>query len=507
MKTHRLIRGWAFATAIALLGVTAAVSSGAPPPIGDPSVPQPANDPFYTPPADLASFTPGTILRAREVTAPGVDNAAAAYQLLYRTTGARGEPISTVTTVFVPKKPAPGARNVLSFHPASDSLSMKCSPSYTLRSGTGQAGPGLGNVGAWSDVNSFLDFGWVVAVPDYEGPDSQWGAGPIAGYTALDGLRAAERFAPIGLDGPRTKIAMAGYSGGSIPTTWGAALAPTYAPELNIVAAASGGNVPNLIAALPPLDGSPLFGTVIGVAVGVDRAYPDLRLDELLNEKGRALAARDAVDADGCGGSVTNAPFGRIAEYSNHPNAQAVISLPHVRRVFARLNLIGRAAPAAPSFLLNAAQDELTPAGPVAELVAADCAQGATIEFQTPPGDHITGSAGFGSPAVAFIEDRFAGKPAPSVCPPRAGRAPDTRLARVTIDAKRRMATFRSRTDLRPATFQCELSRHPMGAFKRCRSTRTYKRLKPGEYTFAVRAVGPGGADLTPAVRRFRIPG
>jgi hypothetical protein len=398
------------ATGLLLAGAVAA--SGA--------VPVPSADPFYAPPPHLESYRAGTILRSRMVTAPGVDNARSAYQLLYRTTDAKGRPIATVTSLFVPSKPAPGPRRLMSYFPASDSLSMRCSPSYTLRSGNGQHGPGVGNVGESDDVNSFLSLGWDVAVPDYEGPDSAWAVGPLEGRTALDGIRAAERFEAAELEGSRTKVAMGGYSGGSIPTVWGASLAPSYAPELQIVAATSGGEVPDPIQNLAPLDGSPLFGTVIGVAIGVDRAFPELGLDAILNAKGRALAARDRVDADGCGGSVTNAPLGTVREYSNYPSPQALLAVPRVRSVFAKLNLIERPAPATPSFILNSSQDELTIRKPVDELVAAWCDQGAAIEYRTPPGEHATGSALIGRYIVPYIQDRFAGKPAPSTCPPRA---------------------------------------------------------------------------------------
>ncbi len=36
-------------------------------------------------------------------------------------------------------------------------------------------------------------------------------------------------------------------------------------------------------------------------------------------------------------------------------------------------------------------------------------------------------------------------------------------------------------------------------------SPQTYKHLKPGKYRFAVRAVGPGGTDPSPAKKRFKI--
>ena len=155
----------------------------------------------------------------------------------------------------------------------------------------------------------------------------------------------------------------------------------------------------------------------MGVATGIGRAYPELRLGDILNDKGRALSERDGRDADGCAGSVTNAPFGTVAEYSNYPTPEAILAIPRVRRVFAHLNLIRRPAPLAPAFIFNSAQDELTSVEPVNDLVATWCAQGAAIEYQTPPGDHATGSGLFGREAVPYIQDRFAGKPPPSTCP------------------------------------------------------------------------------------------
>jgi hypothetical protein len=401
-----LVRFWSgvAALAVGLPGVASTASA---------DVPAPSDDPFYAPPAHLASKKPGTVLRSRRVNAPNVSNASAAYQLLYRTTNAKRKPVAAVTTLFLPSDPDPGPRVLFSLHTAYDSLSLTCAPSHSLR--TGQV-TGLGDASVSDDTSSFLSFGWDVAVPDYEGLDSAWAVGPQSGRIALDGLRAAERFSKSELPGKRTKIAMGGYSGGSIPTLWAASQAQRYAPKLRIVAAAAGGNVPDPAQDLAPLDGSPLFGTVIGVAVGVDRAYPELRLDDILNDKGDALAARDGVDADGCAGSVTNAPLGTIAEYSNYPSADAVLALPRVQRVFARLNLIKRAAPRTPAFILNSEQDELTAVGPVNQLVTAWCAKGASIEYQTPPGDHATGSALFGRQAVPFIEAGYAGEATQDTC-------------------------------------------------------------------------------------------
>ena len=73
------------------------------------SVPVPVSDPFYHPAADsLAALKPGTIIASRAVNttvarlAQTGGQSVIAHQISYRTTGPVGEPVSAVTTLFVP---------------------------------------------------------------------------------------------------------------------------------------------------------------------------------------------------------------------------------------------------------------------------------------------------------------------------------------------------------------------------------------------------------------------
>lgn len=53
------------------------------------------------------------------------------------------------------------------------------------------------------------------------------------------------------------------------------------------------------------------------------------------------------------------------------------------------------------------------------------------------------------------------------------------------------------------STFECKLDRQP---FKRCRSPKTYKKLKPGKHVFKVRAIDKAGnVDPTPAKLKFTV--
>ena len=62
-----------------------------------------------------------------------------------------------------------------------------------------------------------LGQGWAVALPDHQGPNMAYAAGPLGARITLDGIRAAKRFAPIGV-GDDSPVGLYGYSGGAIVT-------------------------------------------------------------------------------------------------------------------------------------------------------------------------------------------------------------------------------------------------------------------------------------------------
>lgn len=118
----------------------------------------------------------------------------------------------------------------------------------------------------------------------------------------------------------------------------------------------------------------------------------------------------------------------------------------------------------------------------------------------------------------AFIEDTTGGEPpagggpsgppAPSPSSPAPVLPPQTKLLKARIDADQSSAIFRFKGSGNLSGYQCALasSRRKKPRFKPCRSPKAYRNLAPGTYTFKVRAVGPGGPDLTPAKKRFAIP-
>jgi len=379
----------------------------------------PASDPFYTPPASLSQYPHGTILRERQVTLSGPTQieAAAAYQLMYRTTNATGQPVAAVTTVIVPTSPALGPRRLASYQTYYDSLTLNCAPSYTLQGGNN--GGGTNGPIEQTMMSQLLEQGWDVVTSDYEGLDSEWAVGPMLGYATLDSIRAVERFAPAGLEGAKTEVTLNGYSGGSEASTWAAALAPKYTPSIDIVGVAAGGNFPDLDYTTQNLDNSVWYGTEIGVLESFSRALPqDFDLSKLLNASGRALAAKDGQDGSGCAGSTLNEPYGNASQYTNFPDSEALADYPPVKSGLEELSLKNGPLPKAPLFLYNSVNDDLAFIQPVDAWVASYCRHGVTVDYDRDPdgGDHLSGFVPYWKATLTYLEDAFAGDAPPDNC-------------------------------------------------------------------------------------------
>jgi Secretory lipase len=388
-------------------------------PAGASALVSPLEDPFYTPPANLAQLPDGAIIRSREVTMSGPQQAgtAAAYQLVFRTTSATGQPTAAVTTVLVPTVAALGTRVLATYEPAYDSMTLNCAPSYTLQGGN-PTGGGTGDLEEGFIANELAE-GWDVNIPDYEGLQSEWAVGPMLGHASLDSVRAAEHFAADGLTaGAQTEVTFTGYSGGSIAADWSAALAPSYAPELNIIGIAAGGNLPDYEYTESHLDGSLWYGIQLGTMESFSRAYSQINLEQLLNPAGLAIATADGSNSAGCSSSTLNEPDGNATEYTNFPSSEALAAYPPVKQVLDWMSLRYAPYPATPEYIYNSVNDDIAFIAPVDALVTQYCAAGVTVDYDRDAlgGDHVSAIPSWWSGSLAYLIGRYAGEPAPDNC-------------------------------------------------------------------------------------------
>jgi hypothetical protein len=229
----------------------------------------------------------------------------------------------------------------------------------------------------------------------------------------LDGIRAAENFAPLGLDGAKTPVGMMGYSGGSQAAEFAAEQAPTYAPELDIVGAAIGGLPVNIAHIAAKADGGVFAGVYFAAAVGLARAYPQIDIDALLNPAGEQM--KQAISGMCIAQFVTTYAFQRIERYTT--GGVNPLTVPAVAQVATAdaMGVVG--VPTIPMQIYMASNDELVVTPDVTSLVAGYCAAGAKIQYiQFPLAEHITAEAEGLPGAIAYIQARFAGQEPPSTC-------------------------------------------------------------------------------------------
>jgi pimeloyl-ACP methyl ester carboxylesterase len=331
-------------------------------------------------------------------------------QVLYRSTSTNGDPIAVSGTVLVPTDPwkGQGPRPLVAVAPGTRGLGDLCAPSYTLTQGTDYED---------NFISDLLKRGWAVAMTNYEGLGTPgmhtYMVGRAEGHAVLDIARAASRMAGTGLS-PNGPIAVAGYSQGGGAAGWAAQLAPSYAPELQLLGVAAGGVPADLAATVNALNGGPFVVFALLGGVGFDAAYPELQLSNYLNDQGRRLLSHADT---ACLVNAGALPVALQTPLRNIDDFTTTNPL-HVPAWQSRIaeNSLGTMTPTVPLFLYHGAADEIVPLGQARRLRQTWCAQGANIQWSLWPGEHVLTMQEASSSVVNWLDDRFTGKPTTSNC-------------------------------------------------------------------------------------------
>ncbi len=397
-------------------------------------VPQPKDDSFYTygGSAPLASIAPGTVLATRSIRYHilGVPTSLKTTQLLYRSTSQTGNPTVNVTSVIQPFGQSDKTK-VISYQSAYDSLNRNDQPSYAIAGGLTFGGI-VPNV-ELAVFGLFLAQGYTVVVPDTEGQRADFAAGPEYGMNTLDSIRAAFNSPTVGLPG-EAKIALLGYSGGAIASEWAAELAPTYAPDVNarMIGAAIGGVLVHPAHNLRYVEGTYFWAGVMPMAlIGIARAF-DVDFTPYLSADGLKL------NHDMQATSITNVlgqPRYWRLKWADlvKPAYPTPESLPLFVTLANKLIMGTGGTPTIPLFIGQGANGDLewTPgnkpgigagdgvmiAGDVRTLARTYCENGTAVHYeQYDLLSHTTSIGIWLLNAIAWIRDRFAGRPAPQNC-------------------------------------------------------------------------------------------
>ncbi|CAK7905666.1 lipase 1 [[Candida] anglica] len=378
----------------------------------------PSNDPFYSPPLGFESQPLGAILKSRKqehlfgiVVIP--EKIEGAYQYLIRSEDTFGNPIAAVATLFIPKNADPN--KLLSYQVAEDTSNIDCSPSYALQLGSNPDTIVTAQIEQLL-VQGGLNQGWYVVVPDHEGPKSTFVAAHSAGKIVLNAIRAViQTGSTTGLSN-NPRIALWGYSGGSLGTEWGAMYHKTYAPELNIVGAALGGIIVDIDHMARYNLGKLFAGFVVTAINGLSHEYPALN-DYINNNVYESKLDYFRKTNTLCLlGNLLTYPFAKLEQFIS----VGINSLndPIVKNITSSNNaLLSELIPDIPLFFYDSIYDEIVPSSDTDKLYDKWCAAGVPISYrQDRIGGHITQAVLGSGEAFNFVKARLNGVAAPQGC-------------------------------------------------------------------------------------------
>jgi hypothetical protein len=364
--------------------------------------------PVHIESADLNGSGPGSLVSA--TTMPGLTRTIEgqglrAARVVYRSTsGDTGESTVVSGSVFTPKGNAPaGGWPVVSFGHATLGIEKQCAPSLS---------PDL--LGFLKYVRVLTDLGYAVALADFQGLGVK-GVHPYsdsrtAGLNMIDAVRALRRTFPDISD----RWAAFGDSQGA-SAAWAAdEQAKSYAPELNIVgalAASPGADISGLV-------GKAQNGTLTGeqravlqsVIESLARLHPDLNRDDY--RRGAAAQYWNVLlDCTSAGAYRRGQALQQLGPRDFTPRTpEAADRLRELLRDWA----LPQKPLSAPLYVWYGGKDPFVDAAWTRAAIERACAMGGviTIVFDPEAGHEPPGALDM----IAWMADRFAGKPAPNDC-------------------------------------------------------------------------------------------
>jgi hypothetical protein len=421
---HR--RSFARALALSFFAILVMASSAAAKPVVGPE-----GSAFYTPPSTEPAGSAGELVWYRpvkinlKVTLPSNK----AWSVLYQSTGQLGKPDFVTGTVIVPTSrwTGKGSRPVVTVGEGTQGIAPQCAPSKQLVAGTEYDG---------AAIIDALKAGYAVDVTDYQGYTNgaipTYTAGKAEGQAVLDIVRAGRQLPESGLTESNPTIAW-GYSQGGQAVSWAGEVQPTYAPNVKLLGVATGGTPANLVA-FGSFSGASV-GSGLGIisAIGLQAAYPELKLGTLTPAGEQAVGAALSNCAIQLLSVLRGANF---QEFTTNKESLEELEKtePAFKKALEEQNLDSKPIDA-PVYHYHGLEDEFVPVTQDVELHYDWCELGVKDDFQLYSGDHLFTDPVAAPNALKWIEERVAGKTAPSTCgqhkpgatlPPTARLTPET---------------------------------------------------------------------------------
>lgn len=354
---------------------------------------------LYEVPSPIPDVAHGTLLKYQVVT-PTSAAGATTYRVMYTSRSVQEMPNVVTGIVLVPTAAPPAAgRLMLTIAHGTTGVADECAPSKTA-------------VGL--EINGMalaVADGWLVAITDYEGMGTPgrhpYLVGPSEGRSVIDAALAARSLpgASVG-----AKLAIGGYSQGGHGALWAGEVAPTWAPDVEVVGTFAGAPATENFAFLNVVAGVPNPGFAYMMVAGFQAAYPNADPAKVLTELG--LTKLDAVD-QACNSELFKAVAGPPGELflaggTESPPWSTLIAENHP----------GNVKVDSPVLIIHSDGDATVPIGLSEILHARMCSKGQVVERRVLEGGGSHGAAAVPAYLAGFswLKARAVGTPAVNDC-------------------------------------------------------------------------------------------
>jgi pimeloyl-ACP methyl ester carboxylesterase len=364
-----------------------------------------AQTPFYRAPPSVVAGAPGTLVRQEPI--DGAPLGAAAYRVLYRSTGLDDKPILVSGIVIVPQgPPPPGGRPIVAWAHPTSGIVPRCAPSLAIF--IFQQIQGL---------RSMVERGYVVAATDYPGLGTPGPHPYLVGVSearaVIDSVRVAGTLPGAG---GGTRFVVWGHSQGGQAALFTGMIAGTYAPELALLGVAAAAPATDL-ATLMNDDIDSIGGRNITAMTlwSWQRVY-GAPMDKIVDIRAVPVINRLAEEC-------VEGPFDlAMRQRTEKPLEQYFLSVKGPADLEPWHSLLAKNTPDTlppeiPVFVAQGALDLIVRPKVTQDYVATLCSAGSKVRMLTLPNiGHGRAAQASALAAVDWMTDRFSGKPPPDDC-------------------------------------------------------------------------------------------
>ncbi|HWC22813.1 MAG TPA: lipase family protein [Flexivirga sp.] len=376
---------------------------------------------FYRPPKPMPAVPHGTLLRFERtrLTVSG----GTVWKIMYASKSLSGKRIAVTGIVLVPagKPPAGGWKLVSAAH-GTTGVADDCAPSRgDVALPAGQRTPypiSLLNkdYGAFAEAG-YLRSGYVVSLTDYEGLGTPgihpYLVGQSEARSVLDAARAARQLPAVPV---QRRFAIWGYSQGGHAAAWANDVAATWTPELHLVGTVAGGPVSEMTLVANTLATTKMAPSLFFMIIaGYAAAYPQLHPSDVLTPAGLAMLKRFETHCSAAhSAALTKTPMSAFVKpgFTSDTAWQRALSESNPGQP-------GRPKVLSPLLILHSDVDETVPAFLSDTMFKRMCRLGWHAERRV----YHNGKTHVGEVPDALVDglhwinDRMAGKQAPTNCP------------------------------------------------------------------------------------------